>query len=69
MIILQCDFDKYPPEQLQLVANQVRSNFEDEHVLIIPNDVNFISNLTDEQVEALKIIFEQELEERKKNDL
>ena len=69
MIILQCNFDKYPPEQLQLIADQVRSNFEDEHVLIIPNDVNFISNLTDEQVEALKIIFEQELEERKKNDL
>lgn len=69
MIILQCNFDKYPPEQLQLIADQVRSNFEDEHVLIIPKDVNFISNLTDEQVEALKIIFEQELEERKKNDL
>lgn len=69
MVILQCDFDKYEPELLQLVADQVRSNFTDERVLVIPNDVNFISNLTDEQIEALKIIFEQELEERKKNDL
>lgn len=69
MIILQCDFDKYPPEQLWLAADQMRTNFEDERVLVIPNDVNFISNLTDEQVEALKIIFEKELEERKKNDL
>ena len=69
MIILQCDFDKYEPELLQFVADQVRSNFKDERVLVIPNDVNFISNLTDEQVEALAKIFEQELEERKKNDL
>lgn len=69
MIILQCDFNKYPPEQLQLVADQVRNGFEDERVLVIPTDVNFIANLTTEQVEALKNIFEQELEERKANDL
>lgn len=69
MIILQCDFDKYPPEQLELVADQVRNAFEGEHVLVIPTDVNFISNLTNEQVKALKLIFEKELEERKKNDL
>lgn len=69
MIILQCDFNKYPPEQLQLVADQVRNSFEDERVLVIPTDVNFIANLTTEQIEALKNIFEQELEERKANDL
>ncbi len=69
MVILQCDFNKYEPELLQFVADKVRSNFDDERVLVIPNDVNFISNLTDEQVEALTKIFEQELEERKKNDL
>lgn len=69
MIILQCDFNKYPPEQLQLIADQVRNSFEDERVLVIPTDVNFISNLTTEQIEALKNIFERELEERKANDL
>ncbi len=69
MIVLQCDFNKYPPEQLQLIADQVRNSFEDERVLVIPADVNFISNFTTEQIEALKNIFEQELEERKANDL
>lgn len=69
MIILQCDFNKYPPEHLQLVADQIRNSFKDEQVLVIPTDVNFIANLTTEQIEALKNIFEQELEERKANDL
>lgn len=68
MVILQCDFEKYKLEQLELIADQIRQYF-DERVLVIPTDMNFISNLTTEQIEALKIIFEQELEERKKNDL
>lgn len=68
MIILQVDFEKYEPERLELIADQIRQYF-DERVLVIPTDMNFISNLTDEQVEALAKIFEQELEERKKNDL
>ena len=69
MIILQCDFNKYAPELLPLIADQVRNVFKDERVLVIPTDVNFIANLTTEQIEALKNIFEQELEERKANDL
>ena len=69
MIILQCDFNKYSPELLPLIADQVRNVFKDERVLVIPTDVNFIANLTTEQIEALKNIFEQELEERKANDL
>jgi len=68
MVVLQCDFDKYEPERLELIADQIRQYF-DERVLVIPTDMNFISNLTVEQIEALKNIFEQELEERKKNDL
>ena len=69
MIILQCDFNKYAPELLSLIADQVRNVFKDERVLVIPTDVNFIQNLTDEQVAHLKYLFEKELEERHKNDL
>lgn len=69
MIILQCDFNKYTPELLPLIADQVRNVFKDERVLVIPTDVNFIQNLTDEQVAHLKYLFEKELEERHKNDL
>lgn len=67
MIILQVDFEKYEPERLKLIADQIRQYF-DERVLVIPTDMNFISNLTTEQIEALKNIFEQELKERE-NDL
>lgn len=67
MVILQCDFEKYEPERLELIADQIRQYF-DERVLVIPTDMNFISNLTTEQIEALKNIFEQELKERE-NDL
>ena len=67
MVILQCDFEKYEPERLELIADQIRQYF-DERVLVIPTDMNFISNLTTGQIEALKNIFEQELKERE-NDL
>lgn len=69
MCILQIDFKKHPPEEMELIANQIRAVFPDEQVLVIPTDVNFIQNLTDEQVEHLKYLFEKELEERHKNDL
>lgn len=69
MIILQCNFDKYEPEELSFMAEQVRAVLPDEQVLVIPTDVNFIQNLTNEQLEVLKQIFEKELEERKSNDL
>ena len=69
MCILQIDFKKHPPEEMELIANQIRAAIPDEQVLIIPTDVNFIQNLTDEQVEHLKYLFEKELEERHKNDL
>lgn len=69
MCILQIDFKKYLPEEMELIANQIRAAFPDEQVLVIPTDVNFIQNLTDEQVEHLKYLFEKELEERHKNDL
>ena len=69
MFILQANFDKYKPETLQLIADQIRAVFPDEQILVIPTDVNFIQNLTDEQVEHLKYLFEKELEERHKNDL
>lgn len=69
MIILQCDFDKYTPEMLNLIADQIRATFEEERVLVIPMDVNFIQNLTIEQLKSLKQIFEKELEERQSNDL
>ena len=51
------------------MAEQVRAVLPDEQVLVIPTDVNFIQNLTNEQLEVLKQIFEKELEERKSNDL
>lgn len=66
MCILQIDFEKHSPEEMELIANQIRSAFPDEQVLVIPTDVNFIRNLTDEQVEYLKYLFEKELEERHK---
>lgn len=69
MFVLQADFNKYEPDELSLMAEQIRAVFPDEQVLVIPTDVNFIQNLTDEQVEHLKYLFEKELEERHKNDL
>lgn len=66
MCILQIDFEKHPPEEMELIAKQIRAAFPDEQVLVIPTDVNFIRNLTDEQVEYLKYLFEKELEERHK---
>ena len=69
MFILQANFDKYTPEELSFMAEQIRAVFPNEQVLVIPTDVNFIQNLTDEQVEHLKYLFEKELEERHKNDL
>ena len=69
MFVLQANFDKYEPEELSLIAEQIRAVFPNEQVLVIPTDVNFIQNLTDEQVEHLKYLFEKELEERHKNDL
>ena len=69
MCILQIDFEKHLPEEIELIAKQIRAAIPDEQVLVIPADVNFIQNLTDEQVEHLKYIFEKELEERHKNDL
>ena len=69
MIVLQCDFHKYDPEQLQLVADQVRAAVQNEMVLVIPNDVNFIRNLTDEQIKVMIKILEKELEDRESNGL
>ena len=69
MFVLQADFNKYEPDELSLIAEQIRAVFPDEQVLVIPTDVNFIQNLTNEQVEHLKYLFEKELEERHKNDL
>lgn len=69
MIVLQIDFNKYDPEMLQLVADQVRATVQDEMVLVIPNDVNFIRNFTNEQIEIMIKILEKELEERESNGL
>ena len=69
MIILQMDFDKYPPEQLKLTAEQIRRVMDKEPVLVIPKDVNFIHDLTDDQLRAIKKIIEKELEDRNSNDL
>lgn len=69
MILLQCDFEKYSPETLNLVADQIRSVIKDEIVLVIPQDINFIRNLTDDQLEIMKKVFEKELEARKSNGI
>ena len=69
MIILQLDFDKYSPEQLQLTAEQIRHAMDNEQVLVIPKDVNFIHDLTDDQLKVMKKIIEKELEDRSSNDL
>lgn len=69
MIVLQIDFNKYDPETLQFVADQVRAAVSDELVLIIPNDVNFIRNFTNEQIEIMIKILKKELEERESNGL
>lgn len=63
MCILQIDFDKHSPEEMEFIGEQVR-NIIDEQVLIIPTDVNFIHNLTNEQLKLMKKIVENELEER-----
>ena len=64
MVILQIDFEKHPPEEMELIANQVRNVCEDERVLVIPTDVNFIHDLTVEQLLMMKKIVEQEIESR-----
>lgn len=69
MFVLQANFDKYKPEELSLIAEQIRTVYPNEQVLVIPTDVNFIQNLTNEQIEYLKCLLEKELEERCKNDL
>ena len=69
MIILQIDFDKYLPEQLELIAEQIRRAMDNEQVLVIPKDVNFIHDLTDDQLKVMKQIIEKELEDRSSNDL
>lgn len=69
MCILQIDFENYPPEKMELAINQIRAIFPNEQVLVIPTDIKFIQNLTDEQVEHLKYLFERKSEERHKNDL
>ena len=69
MILLQCDFEKYSPETLNLVADQIRSVIKNEIVLVIPQDINFIRNLTDDQLEIMKKVFEKELEARKSNGI
>lgn len=63
MCILQIDFDKHTPEEMEFIGEQIR-NVIDEQVLIIPTDVNFIHNLTNEQLKLMKKIVENELEER-----
>ena len=69
MIVLQCDFNKYSPDELMMVADQVRAAVTEETVLVIPTDVNFIRNFTNEQIELMIKILEKELEERKSNGL
>lgn len=49
---------------MELIANQVRNVCEDERVLVIPTDVNFIHELTIEQLEMMKLIVEQEIKSR-----
>ena len=69
MIVLQCDFNKYSSDELMMVADQVRAAVAEETVLVIPNDVNFIRNFTNEQIEIMIKILEKELEERESNGL
>lgn len=64
MTIVQMDFDKYPPEQLEMIADQIRHAFDGEQVLIVPKDVNFIHDLTREQLLVIKKLIERELEAR-----
>ena len=64
MVILQIDFEKHSPEEMELIANQVRNVCEDERVLVIPTDVNFIHELTIEQLQMMKTIVEKEIESR-----
>lgn len=61
MCILQIDFDKHSPEEMEFIGEQIR-NIINEQVLIIPTDVNFIHNLTNEQLKLMKKIIEKELE-------
>lgn len=68
MVILQIDFEKHPPEEMELIANQVRNVCEDERVLVIPTDVNFIHDLTVEQLLMMKTIVEQEIKSREDNE-
>jgi hypothetical protein len=42
MFVLQANFDKYEPEELSFIAEQIRAVFPEEQVLVIPTDVNFI---------------------------
>lgn len=63
MCILQIDFNKHSPEEMEFIGEQIR-NVMDEQVLIIPTDVNFIHNLTNEQLKLMKKIVENELEAR-----
>lgn len=69
MIVLQCDFNKYSPDELMMVADQVRAAVTEETVLVIPTDVNFIRNFTNEQIELMIKILKKELEERESNGL
>lgn len=69
MFILQADYNKYTPEELSFMAKQIRAIIPDEQILIIPTDINFIQNITDEQIIYMKHLLEKELEERHKNDL
>ena len=64
MVILQIDFEKHSPEEMELIATQVRNVCEDERVLVIPTDVNFIHDLTMDQLLIMKKIVEQEIELR-----
>lgn len=69
MFVLQVDYNKYTPEELSSMAKQIRAIIPNEQILIIPTDINFIQNITDEQIIYMKHLLEKELEERHKNDL
>ena len=66
MCILQIDFDKHSPEEMQFIADQMRKVFNEDQVLVIPMDVNFIHDLTIDQLKLMKKVVEKELEEREK---